>query len=91
MSHGAYVDLQLLNPIVQMEPSKLELVTGYGVMITQRQLDEAERESNGSPTRLIRNLMSTFFTHEELARSSCYGTRKNKPLDKDILSACISE
>ena len=74
-----------------MEPGKLELVAGYGVMITQRQLDEAVGESNGSPTRLIRNLMSTFFSREELARSSCYGSRNNKPLDRDVLSACISE
>ena len=74
-----------------MEPTKLELVPGYGVMITQRQLDEAEGESNGSPTRLIRNLMSVFFSREELARSSCYGSRLNAALVKDILLACISE
>ena len=69
----------------------MELVTGYGVMVTQRQLDEAEGESNGSPTRLIRNLISVFFSREELARSSCYGSRQNPALDKDILLACISE
>ena len=74
-----------------MEPTKLELVPGYGVMITQRQLDEAIGESNGSPTRLIRNLMSVFFTREELAHSSCYGSRFNAALDKDIIMACISE
>ena len=26
-----------------------------------------------------------------MARSSCYGSRHNKPLDRDILSACISK
>ena len=59
-------------------------------MLTQRQLDEAVSECNGSPTRLIRNLISVFFTREELAQSSCYGSRQNHPLDKDILSACFS-
>ncbi len=83
---------QVLNfALVQMEPSKIELVPGYGVVITRRQLDEAEGESNGSPTRLVRNLMSVYFTREELANSSCYGSRINSALDRDILSACISE
>ena len=60
-------------------------------MLTQRQLDDVEGESNQSPTRLIRNLMSVFFTHEVLAKSSCYGSRLNSPLDRDILGACISK
>ena len=63
----------------------------YGVMLTQRQLDEVDGESNQSPTRLIRNLMSVFFSREELARSSCYGSHQNSPLDNDILGACISK
>ena len=62
-----------------------------GVMATKRQLDEAEGESNSSPTRLIRNLMSVFFSREELACSSCYGSRVNVALDRDIVLACISE
>ena len=66
----------------------VELVPGYGVMATKRQLDEAEGESNSSPTRLIRNLMSVFFSREELA---CYGSRVNVALDRDIVLACISE
>ena len=69
----------------------MELVVGHGMILTQKQLDEAEGESGGSPTRLIRNLMSVFFTREELARSSCYGSRANAALDKDIVSACISK
>ena len=76
---------------MQMEPMKLEFVPGYGIMVTQRQLDQAEEESNGSPTQLVRNLMSVFFSREVLARSSCYGSRQNAALDKDILLACISE
>ena len=54
----------LLN-ICMQEPSKIECVPSYGVLITQRQL-EAENKSNGS-TRLIRNLMSAYFSLEEVA------------------------
>ncbi|XP_019860258.1 PREDICTED: uncharacterized protein LOC100637058 isoform X2 [Amphimedon queenslandica] len=75
--------------VIKREPQLIELVPGYGVMLTQRQLDDVEGESNQSPTRLIRNLMSAFFTREVLAKSSCYGSRLNDPLDKDILGACI--
>ena len=60
-------------------------------MLTQRQLDDVEGESNQSPTRLIRNLMSVSFTREVLAKSSCYGSCLNSPLDRDILGACISK
>ena len=58
-------------------------------MLTQRQLDDVEGESNQSPTRLIRNLMSVFFIREVLAKYS-YGSRLHSPLDRDILGACIS-
>lgn len=75
----------ILYCFLQVEPTKVELVPGYGVVITQRQFDEAIRESNGSPTRLIWNLMWVFFTREELARSSCYGSPFNAALDKDII------
>ena len=60
-------------------------------MISQRQLDEAEGESNRSPTRLIRNLISVFFSREQLAHSSCYGSRHNAALDKDSMLVCISK
>lgn len=69
----------------------VELVPGYGVVLSQRQLDEAIDSSAGSPTRLIRNLMSSFFTKEVLAASSALGGRTNKALDKDIVSACLSK
>ena len=76
---------------VQIEPQKVELIPGYGVLLTPRQLDDGEAKSNGTPTRLIRNLISIFFSRDILARSSCYGSRNNNALDPDILSACISK
>ena len=39
-----------------------------GVTLTQTHLDEAKRESNGSTTRLIWNLISEFFTKEKKPR-----------------------
>ena len=62
----------------------IELVPGYGVMLSQRQLDEAVDNSNNSGTRLIRHLMSAFFPKEVLAKSSALGGRINTALDKDI-------
>ena len=69
----------------------VELVPGYGVVLSQRQIDEAIDNSNNSPTRLIRHLMSAFFTKEVLSTSSALGGRKNNALDKDIVAACLSE
>ncbi len=60
-------------------------------MLEQVQLDEVESSSNGLPTRLIRNLLSVFFSREELANSSCYGTGMYNALDKDIILACLSK
>uniref|UniRef100_A0A1X7T210 BEN domain-containing protein n=1 Tax=Amphimedon queenslandica TaxID=400682 RepID=A0A1X7T210_AMPQE len=77
--------------VIKRESQLIELVPGYGAMLTQRQLDDVEGESNQSPTRLIRNLMSAFFTREVLAKTSYYGSRLNDPLNKDILGACISK
>ena len=64
-----------------------------GVTLTQTHLDEAKRESNGSTTRLIWNLISEFFTKEKKSQaiSSCYSSRRNMALDRDLLSACISK
>ena len=76
---------------LQTSPCLVELVKGYGVKCTQRQLDEVEANSNGSATRMIRNFMGTFFTEEVLGRSSCYGNKKNEKLDQDIIAACISK
>ena len=69
----------------------VELVPGYGVYLSKMQLDEVEEESNNSPTKLIRNLISVFFPRAQLARSSAYGTRRNVALPRDILLACISK
>ena len=69
----------------------VELVDGYGVNITRHQLDEIESYSDGSPTKMVRKLMSVFFNEEVLAQSSCYGSRENKQLDEDIVAACISK
>ena len=40
---------------------KLELVKGYGVHITKREVDDAEDSSRNSPTRPIRNIITIFF------------------------------
>ena len=58
-------------------------------MLTQRQLDTAIDSSKDSYTRLIRNLVSVFFTPEQLAVSSAFGNRQNPALDGDIVEACI--
>ena len=72
-----------------MQPKAIELVPGYGVFLTQRQLDAAIDGANDTPTRLMRNLIGTFFTPEVLAVSSALGTRVHVGLDRDILDACI--
>lgn len=69
----------------------VELVPGYGVRLSQRQLDEAVDNSSGSGTKLIRNLMSIFFSRETLASSSALGGRQNPALDQDIVGACLSK
>ena len=76
-----------------MEPKVIELVPGYGVTCTQRQIDEVNASSNRSPTKMIRLLLNVFFTEEDLATSSCYGsgTKASKRLDEDIVAACISK
>ena len=72
---------------INSQPARVELVPGYGVYLTQRQLDEA-LDCN-SATKLIRNLTRVFFTREVLASSSVLGKCNNPALDKDIVSACI--
>ena len=42
-----------------------------------------------APTKLIRNLVSVFFTPSVMASSSCGGTRQFSALNKDIVAACI--
>lgn len=82
--------MDCIHCVQRVAPSLVELVPGYGVRLSQRQLDEAVDSSNHSPTRLIRNLISVFFTKEVLAASSAYGGRHNGALDQDILAACLS-
>ena len=70
----------------------VELVPGYGVQLSQRQLDEAIDNSSGSGTKVIRNLMSIFFfSTEMLASSSALGGHRNPALDQDIVGACLSK
>ena len=76
---------------LQTNPSLIKVVKGnYEVKCTQRQLDEVEANSSGSPTKMIRLFMDTFFTEEELGLSSCYGNINNEWLDRDIIAACKS-
>ena len=76
-----------------MEPKVIELVPGYGVTCTQRQIDEVQANGKKSPTKMIRLLLNVFFTEEDLASLSCYGngTKSSKRLDGDIIAACISK
>lgn len=69
----------------------VELVPGYGVRLSQRQLDEAIDNNSGSGTKLIRNLMSIFLSRETLASSSALGGRRNPALNQDIVGACLSK
>ena len=57
--------------------------------LSKRQLEEAIDQSNNSPTKLIRNLLTVFFTPSVLASSSCGGTRKFPCLNRDVIAACI--
>ena len=76
---------------MQVQPQAVEMVPGYGVFLTQRQLDAALDGAKDSPTRLMRNLVGTFFTPEVLAVSSVYGTGRHAraALDRDIIDTCI--
>ena len=67
------------------------MVDGYGVFLTRRQLDECVHGAGKSATRLMRNLLSVFFSPDQLAKFSAMGTRLHPGLDQDILAACISE
>ena len=67
----------------------MELVEGYGVFCSQRQLDAAIDGAGASPTKLMRNLLSIFFAPHILAVSSARGTKNNSALDQDILDSCI--
>lgn len=72
-----------------MPSKKVELVEGSGIFCTKLQLDEA-MASASTPTKLARNLLTIFYTPEELAGATACGRRgKYKAIDKSILSAII--
>lgn len=81
----------MIHSLLLMQANKIELVPGYDVLISPRQLDEAVAASGGRGTKLMRGLLSVFFEPHVLARSSALGSRGNESLDKDILAACISK
>ena len=54
----------------------VELVPGYGVQLSQRQLDVAIDNSSGSATKLIRNLMSVSFPERHLRHRVLLGVAK---------------
>ena len=74
---------------LQTEPKSVELVEGYGVRLTQRQLDCAIDCAGNSPTKLMWHLLGIFFPPDVFAQSSALGKRGNVALDQDILDACI--
>ena len=55
----------------------MELVHGYGVYVTVKQLDQVINESQGSQTKIIQNLMTTFFTPSVLAKCSYFGRKED--------------
>lgn len=73
----------------QIQPKSIELMEGYRVMLTKRQLDCAVDCAGSSPTKLMRNLLSVFFSADILAESSVLGKKGRAPLDRDTLDACI--
>ena len=75
---------------LQVQPSVVELVPGYGICCTQQQRDEA-MSSSTTPGRLIRCLLPVFFSPETLASHSCSGRGKNPTLDQDVIAACIGK
>ena len=68
---------------------KIELHPGYGVFLTKRQLEESVSNAGKSAMKLIRNIISVFYSREEMAKLSACGNRKHPGLDKDILAAAI--
>ncbi|XP_065893631.1 uncharacterized protein [Dysidea avara] len=75
---------------VKFEPKVVELVPGYGITCTQRQIDEVNSNGSSSPMKMLRLLMAVFFSEEAMANSSCYGSgNTDQKLDDDIIAACI--
>ena len=68
---------------IYLQANEVEIVAGY---VSCKQLDMIKSNSN-SATKLLRNLLTAFFTLQTLATLSALGSRKNQPLDKNILNA----
>ena len=52
----------------------MQLVSGYGVWLTARQLDEAVAPSNGKATKLMCPLLSVLLEPHMVAQSSALGS-----------------
>ena len=63
-----------------MKPKVIELVSGYGVYLTQKQLDAAIHGSKGSATRPMRCLIGVIFTPEVPATIMHVELTRNHPL-----------
>ena len=73
---------------------QVETVPGYGAYVSKMKLDTAVDSSQGQPTRLVRKLLSAFFSAEILAKSSARGSRTYNiyaALDHNIVAAIISK
>jgi len=53
-----------------VQPQTVDLVNGYEVLLTRRQLDKPVDSTSGIPTRLMRNLLAIFFSPDVLGKSS---------------------
>ena len=65
--------------LTQIEPKSIELVEGYGVVLTKRQLDCAVDCAGSSLTKLMRNILSVFFSADILVQSSALGEKEENP------------
>ena len=52
----------------------MEIVSGYGVWLTARQLDEVTEPSNRKATKLMCPLLSVFLEPHMVAQSSALGS-----------------
>ena len=71
LHHGrTHYILSIIIILASAYSDKVELVAGYGVWLTVRQLDEAVAASNGKATKLSHALLTVFFETHTLAQSS---------------------
>jgi len=86
---------QLILHAHPVKPIAQQLIKGYRVMVTQILLDLVTAQS--TPTRMIRKLMSVFYSEDRLADSSCVGISNSEDvkiaatmsLDSNIIAASI--